>query len=297
MSQGALYKPEDFDSTKKYPVLFNYYQQLAARVYQYPEPSFTQHNINIPWFVSRGYLVFTPDIYYKVGKPGEGEYNTLVGAAQYLATLPYVDGARMVINGHSTGGFETNYLVLHTNVFAAALAGAGGADEVSCALQLSGIRGTNRGSRLGAHEPKHQSLPWLDPKNWLDYSPIMHVDKVITPLLLMHNMDDTAVPWEQSVEFFLGLRRENKKVWMLQYDGGGHTVPYGRDAIDFTKRITQFFDHYLKGAPPPRWMTQGRPASLKGIDDRFELDYKGSCGDSCKVCQKKHYANYQPQPF
>jgi dipeptidyl aminopeptidase/acylaminoacyl peptidase len=296
MSQGTLYKPENFDSTKKYPVLFNYYQQFAARLYQYPEPGFTGGNINIPWFVNRGYLVFTPDIYYTVGKPGEGEYNTLMSAARYLVTLRYVDGARMGINGHSTGGFETNYLVSHTNIFAAALAGAGGADELSCALQLSGMRGTDRGSRLGSHEPKHQSLPWRDSQNWLDYSPIMHVDKVTTPLLLMHNMNDGAVPWEQSVEFFIALRRENKKVWMLQYDGGGHTV-WGRDAIDYTKRITQFFNHYLKGYSPPRWMTEGRLASLKGIDDRFELDYEGSCGPDCKICQHIDYSNGKREKF
>ncbi len=49
--------------------------------------------------------------------------------------------------------------------------------------------------------------------------------------------------------------------------------------IDYTKRLTQFFDHYLKGCPPPVWMTKGRPATLKQIDDRFELDPSGSCGE------------------
>jgi hypothetical protein len=75
---------------------------------------------------------------------------------------------------------------------------------------------------------------------------------------------------------------------MLQYDDGGHSVK-GKDAVDFTIRLTQFFDHYLKGAPPPKWMTVGIPARLKGIETGYELDPNGSCGKDCKICKGKKY--------
>src|SRR5690606_16381008 len=64
LNYGVLYKPENFDSTRKYPIIFNYYDKYSQRCYQFPMPGLTVDNINIPWFVSRGYLVFTPDIQY-----------------------------------------------------------------------------------------------------------------------------------------------------------------------------------------------------------------------------------------
>jgi len=83
------------------------------------------------------------------------------------------------------------------------------------------------------------------------------------------------------------LRNCEKRVWMLQYDKGGHSIGTGsKDAQDYTIRLTQFYDHYLKGAPAPVWMTEGIPARLKGIETGYELDPTDSCGKDCKVCKK-----------
>ncbi len=103
---------------------------------------------------------------------------------------------------------------------------------------------------------------WAKPDVYITNSPIFRANQVTTPLLIMHNKGDKLVPWTQSVQFYTALRRLQKKVWMLQYDEGGHGVR-GTAGFDFTIRITQFFDHYLKGYPAPRWMTQGIPAKLK----------------------------------
>ncbi|WP_217602355.1 prolyl oligopeptidase family serine peptidase [Chitinophaga sp. GbtcB8] len=270
MSQGILYKPENFDPKKQYPVLFNYYQQFSGRMYEYPEPAFMTTNINIPWFVSRGYLVFTPDIHFTVGKFGQSAYNTLVSAAQMLSRLPYVDAKHMGLNGHSAAGYSTNYLVTHTDIFAAALEGAGVSDIISSALQLGG----DGRSRLAGSEYLHGGSLWEKRNDYLENSPILNADKVTTPLLIFHNKGDGAVPWEQAVELFVALRRLQKPVWMMQYNNNSHGVS-GKDAIDFTIRVTQFFDHYLKGAPPPIWMTEGIPARLKGIKTGYELDTSG----------------------
>ncbi len=102
----------------------------------------------------------------------------------------------------------------------------------------------------------------------------------------MHNQKDGQVPYPQGIEYFTALRFLNKKAWLLQYDNSGHQLFSEQDATDYTIRMTQFFDHYLKNKPAPKWMTQGRPASLKQVDDRFELDPEGSCGDDCPVCNK-----------
>ncbi len=272
-SQGVLYKPENFNRHKKYPIIFKYYEELSERMYEHPIPSFTGTDINIPWFVSRGYLVFTPDIHYIIGRTGESVYNSVVSAAQYLSELDWVDKSKMGINGHSFGGYETNYLVTHTQMFAAAVSGAGVSNLIS---HYGGLQGRWLGSASGQgmYESSQMRLRytlWQRPDLYITNSPIFKLNEVTTPLLLMHNKGDELVPWMQSVELFSGLRRLGKKVWLLQYDEGTHGLGL-KESVDYTIRITQFFDHYLKNALPPKWMTEGIPASLKGIEMGYDLD-------------------------
>jgi dipeptidyl aminopeptidase/acylaminoacyl peptidase len=272
-TQGILYKPENFDPKKKYPVLITYYQQFSHRLYEYPMPGFTKNDINIPWFVSHGYLVFTPDIYFIEGKQGQSACDAIVSAAYELIKLSFVDPKKIGIQGHSYGGFMTNYIVTHTNLFAAAIESAGTSNWVSSSLQLGGLE--KRASRLPSYENIIGSDLWKRPDLYLENSPVLKADKIITPLIICHSKTDTAVPWEQAVELFIAMRRLGKKVWMLQYDEGDHGAWEKNDYVDYTIRVTQFFDHYLKGTPPPIWMTQGIPARKKGIETGYELDTSG----------------------
>ncbi|KAA2238790.1 S9 family peptidase [Chitinophaga agrisoli] len=271
VSQGILYKPEDFTPDKQYPIIFNYYEKVSHSLHQYLQPGFTEGSINIPWFVSRGYLVFTPDINYTIGKPGASALKSVVSAAKYLVKFPWVNGSRMGIQGHSWGGYETNYIICHTNLFAAAASAAGLSDFVSGYGSLLLGSGESAQFLYETHQNRMAATLWQRPELYIDNSPIFKGNAVTTPLLIMHNKADAIVPWNQSVEFFTALRRLNKKAWMLQYDKSGHTVT-GQNAADYTIRLTQFFDHYLKGVPAPMWMTKGVPASRKGDVMAFELD-------------------------
>ncbi len=293
----CLYKPENFDPNKKYPIIFQYYEGgLADQLYQYEVPWHSSSaSINVPWFVSRGYLVFRADIKFKLGITGESICNSVLSAAKHLAEMAWIDSSKMSISGQSFAGYETNYLITHSNIFAAAVSSAGITDCISHSSQLlpkwfqlrSGAMMNETGQlKIGA-------TLWDKPDLYIKNTPLFNLHKVTTPFLVMHNTNDQVVPWMQSVELFTGLRRLQKRVWMLQYDEGQHAIATTKDQIDFTIRITQFFDHYLKGYPPPAWMTKGRPAKLKGIDDRLELDPEGSCGDDCKICQKKDYRNIE----
>jgi dipeptidyl aminopeptidase/acylaminoacyl peptidase len=287
--QGVLYKPEDFDPRKKYPVIFNYYEQRSHRLYEFPKPDFIHGNIDIPWFVSNGYLVFTPDYHQTIasvsGKTNEDNiFNSVVSAVNYLAQKSWVDREKIGIQGHSHGGFLTNYLITKTNLFAAAAEAAGGSDYVNCYLSIS-TRGRNSLQGVETGQGRVGATLWERPDLYLRKSSVLEANKVNTPLFIMHNKADYAVPWAQGIEMFMALYRLNKKVWMVQYDNGDHEVS-GKDAIDYTIRLTQFFDHYLKGAAPPRWMTTGIPASMKGIDSGYSLEPSGKCGNDCKVCQK-----------
>lgn len=288
IEQGILYKPENFDPNKKYPVIFFYYENLTEGLHGFLMPEFTAGALNISYYVSNGYLVFAPDIHYSIGHPGKSVLATIVSAAKYLNKLPYFDAKHIGLQGHSRGGWETNYVITHSNMFAAAMSSAGFCNYISL---YNGVRTPAIGgySRQYTYEKTVQrigSTLWERPDLFIENSPIFSADKVKTPLLMMNNRGDIDVPFEQGVEFFTALRRLKKTVWMLQYDNGDHLVS-GTDCKDLEIRMKQFFDHYLKGAPPPQWMTKTIPATQKGKDLGYQLDLEGHCSKTCSVCQKK----------
>jgi len=270
---GILYRPGNFDPQKKHPVLVHYYEWESSRLHEYLQPEPIEDNINIPWFVSQGYIVFTPDIHYTVGQPGPSAYNSVVGAALYLSKLPWVDRTKIGIQGHSFGGYETNFIVTHTNVFAAAMSSAGYCDMLSAYGSVSSADGTPAfQSSAESGQNRMGTTIWLHPEKYLLNSPLLKADRVVTPLLMMNNKLDGAVDFSQGVEFFIALRRMGKRVWMLQYDGETHGLANKQTALQHTLRVTQFFDHYLRGQRAPQWMTRGIPARNKGISDNLALD-------------------------
>jgi dipeptidyl aminopeptidase/acylaminoacyl peptidase len=254
-SQGILYKPENFDSTKKYPLIFTYYEKRSDELNRYIEPDFSFARINIPYYVSSGYLVFVPDIYYKPGHNGQGVLNAVISAARSLKSFSYVDSTRLGLQGHSFAGWETNFLITHSNLFAAACEASGVSDQVSAYGQLNmGYDRQDFYEKYSQGSPYGQGVtPWTNPNLYIENSPVFYVDKVTTPLLMMHGDEDGAVPYAQAIEMFLALRRAGKTVWLLQYEKAGHILS-GKNAGDFTIRMKQFFDYYLKNTSPPAWM-------------------------------------------
>ena len=270
---GVIYKPENFDCKKKYPVIINYYEKLSHHANEYNRPGFSSNNINIPWFVSRGYVVFTPDIRFEVGYPGQSAYNCIISGTKSLFKYPWVDRKRIAIQGHSWGGYETNYIIAHSSLYAAAVSASSVSDFISGygALMRAGY------SRQFFYELTQSRMgctPWEKTNLYVKNSPVLLVDKVKTPLLMMNNKEDPTVPFSQGIELFTALRRLRKKVWLLQYDKEGHSVS-GKASIDYTIRMTQFFDHYCRDLPAPKWMIDGIPARLKGVDSGLELDSSG----------------------
>ncbi len=273
-SEGLLFKPENFDPTKKYPVILYFYEKDADDLYNYRAPAPSASTINIPYFVSNGYLVFDPNIYYKNGNPGESAYNSVVSAAKLLSKLPFVDSTKMAIQGQSWGGYQVAYLVTRTKMFAAAGAGAPVANMTSA---YGGIRWGSGISRQFQYEHSQTRIGatlWQRRDLYIKNSPLFSADKIVTPLLIMHNDKDGAVPWYQGIEFFTALRRLDKKVWLLQYNEEDHNLVERRNRKDLSIRLSQFFDHYLKGIPAPRWMTEGVPAIEKGIEWGTEVGEK-----------------------
>ncbi len=264
-SDGVLYVPDDLDPTKKYPMLCVFYETGSEKLYNHfdMEPSWSW--VNYPFYVSRGYVIFVPDIHYTSGIPGECAWNFVCSGAEAMCErYPWIDRERIGIDGQSWGGYQTAYLVTRTNMFACAGSGAPVANMTSA---FGGIRWESGDSRQSQYEMGQSRIGrnlWEAPELYIANSPVFHANRVETPLLIMHNDADGAVPWYQGIELFMALRRLHKPVWMLQYNGEAHNLKERRNRKDITVRLQQFFDHYLKGDPMPEWMKSGIPITRKG---------------------------------
>jgi dipeptidyl aminopeptidase/acylaminoacyl peptidase len=262
---GMLYKPEGFDPKKKYPMITYFYEKESDNLHAHIPPTPLRSSINRSTYVSDGYLVFVPDIVYKIGFPGESAYNAVLPGVTSLIAKGFVDEKNIGIQGHSWGGYQTAYIVTRTNLFKAAEAGAPVANMISA---YGGIRWESGLSRMFQYEHSQSRIGgtlWEKPLLFIENSPIFFADKIQTPLLLLANDNDGAVPWYQGIEMYMALRRLEKPVWMLNYNGEPHWPVKRENRMDFQVRMKGFFDHYLKGAPMPSWMKEGVPAIEKGI--------------------------------
>ena len=270
-TQGIVYKPEDFDPKKKYPLICYFYETLSDGLYTYHPPSPTPSRLNISFFVSRGYVVLAPDIHYGTGHPAKDAYNHIVSGARYLVKQGYIDSTRMGIQGQSWGGIQVAQLVTMTKLFKAAWAGAPVANMTSAYGGIRWESGVNRQFQYEKSQSRIGATLWEKPNLYIENSPLFHLPKVTTPLVIMANDADGAVPWYQGIELFTAMRRLNKKVWMLTYNGEAHNLVERRNRKDIQIREQQYFDWLLKDDVPPKWITEGVPAVKKGKD--WGLDY------------------------
>lgn len=262
--QGVLYKPEDFDPTRKYPLVVYFYERMSDGLHTHYAPVPHRSRINFTFYASRGYLVFVPDIVYRTGYPGESAMHAVIPGVLSLLERGFVDRDRMALQGHSWGGYQISYMVTRTDIFRAAIAGAPVANMTSA---YGGIRWGTGLSRQFQYERTQSRIGqnlWEAPIRYIENSPLFWLDRVETPLLIMHNDEDGAVPWYQGIELFMGLRRLGKPTWLVNYNGEPHWPTTAANKIDWNIRMQQFLDHYLLDAPAPVWLQDGVPAIMKG---------------------------------
>lgn len=264
LTEGVLYKPEDFNPNKKYPMIVYFYERNNQTLHNYLAPAPTPSRLNIPFFVSRGYIVFVPDIWYKKGYPGQGAYDYIVSGTRAVVKQGFVDSTKIGLQGQSWGGYQIAHLITRTKLYAAAWAGA---PVVNMFSAYGGIRwesGLNRQFQYEKSQSRIGATPWERRDLYVENSPFFHLPKVTTPLVIMANDADGAVPWYQGIEMFTAMRRLNKPVWMLNYNGEAHNLVERRNRKDIQIREQQFFDWLLKGEKPATWLTDGVPAIMKG---------------------------------
>jgi dipeptidyl aminopeptidase/acylaminoacyl peptidase len=256
--RAALYKPADFDPAKKYPLIVYIYERLSQNVHTFTAPA-PGHNINPSVYTSNGYLLLMPDIVYTIGHPGQSALKCVLPALDAAIKLGCVDEHAVGIQGHSWGGYQIAYMLTQTDRFRAAEAGAPVGNMTSA---YGGIRWGPGQPRLFQYEKTQSRIgpPLTDaPELYLENSAVFHIKNVHTPLLILANDHDDAVPWYQGVELFLALRRHGKQAWLFNYNSELHGLKRRADQKDYALRLRQFFDHYLKGAPAPEWLEKGIP--------------------------------------
>lgn len=269
--EGILITPDGFDSSERYPMMVYFYERLSDDLHRYQSPVPNRASIRYAFYASRGYLVFVPDIPYEIGYPGESALDAVVPGVLSLVDDGFVDPDRIGVQGHSWGGYQIAYMITKTDLFAAAEAGAPVANMTSA---YGGIRWGSGMSRMFQYERTQSRIGgslWASTMEYLHNSPLFYADKIVTPLLMMHNDEDGAVPWYQGIEMFVAMRRLGKPVWLLNYNGEDHGLGRRANQEDWAIRMQQFFDHHLLDVPAPAWMASGVPALVKGRDLGLEL--------------------------
>jgi dipeptidyl aminopeptidase/acylaminoacyl peptidase len=265
--EGLLYFPETIDPEKKYPMIVYFYERNADNMHVYTSPTPTRSTVNRTYYTSNDYIIFVPDITYDEGYPGQSAFDAVVSGTHFVSSMfPFIDRNKIGIQGQSWGGYQTAWLITQTNMFAAAMAGAPVSNMTSA---YGGIRLESGLSRMFQYESEQSRIGgtlWEKPMEFIENSPLFYVPKIKTPLLIMHNDNDGAVPWSQGIELFSAMRRLQKPVWLLNYNNDEHNLKATSWAnrMDLTIRMKEFFDHYLKNEPEPAWMKYGIPMVKKG---------------------------------
>ena len=282
---AVLVKPEDFDPSKKYPLMVYIYETRALGLHRYVPPS-PGTSINFTRSVSNGYVLLSPDIVYEVGYPGSSALKCVIPAVSKMLDMGYIDPKRVGIQGHSWGGYQIAYLVTQTNMFAAVQAGASVSNMTSA---YGGIRWGTGMSRAFQYEKTQSRIGaplWSRTLQFLENSPVFWVERVNTPYLSIHNDEDDAVPWYQGIEYFSALRRLGKETYMFNYNGEKHGLRERENQKHWTVHQDEFFDHFLLGKPRPEWMEKGVPYLERGKRDVTPL-YKGAAAKEEKKEEKK----------
>jgi dipeptidyl aminopeptidase/acylaminoacyl peptidase len=254
--QGVVIKPDNYDPNKRYPIMTYYYRFFTNRLHDFNEPK-TNHRPVFAQYVSDGYVVFLPDIRFEIGRPGFAATKSLVPGIQKLIELGIADEDKLGLHGHSWSGYQTAFIVTQTDIFDAAVSGAPVSNMTSA---YSGIRWGSGLARQFQYEKTQsrigQSLIEA-PEKYIENSPVFFADKITTPILIQHGDADGAVPWYQSIEMYLAMRRYNKDVIFLQYHDEPHHLQKFPNKLDYAIRMKEYFDYYLKGVGEPEWILSG----------------------------------------
>lgn len=253
--KGILYFPANYDSNKTYPMIVNIYERQTNNLHKYTNPTLLNGcSLNISNYTNNSYFVFLPDIVYELGNPGYSALDCVTSSVQkVLSTFP-VNPKKVGLIGHSFGGYETDFIITQSNLFAAAIAGAAPTDFNSSYLTYNQLDYIPETWRFEDFQMRMGSTLFENYNGYQANSPVRFASNVSTPLLAYTGDGDTAVEYTQSKKFYLALRRLQKNHILLIYPKEDHVFLKPENQIDLTLKTEEWFGHYLKDNPQPKWM-------------------------------------------
>jgi len=263
--QGILALPDDYKPGEKRPMLVTFYEKNSQNLHRYNAPSYLTGMGSSPMeAVSRGYITMLPDVYFRTGASHSDMLECVEAATRKVIEMGYADPKHIGITGHSYGGEGAAFIGTRSRLFAAVGMGAGVTDlyfdfnqNWGWSYSVMGGSGANAFDYYLYSQGREGTSPWDKPEMYMFESALTHVPEVTAPFLIMHGAADPTVPFTNGLAMYNALRYNNKKAVLLAYPGEGHGLRGVANRKDLTVRYFEFFDHYLKGAPAPKWLSDG----------------------------------------
>jgi dipeptidyl aminopeptidase/acylaminoacyl peptidase len=255
--QGALFYPANYEAGKKYPMVVYLYERLSDGVHRYSSLSERDY-YNVAAFTQQGYFLFEPDIKFQPREPGRSVIACVTPAVNKVIEMGLVDAKKIGVVGHSWGGFDASYLATHSDLFAAAVAGAPITNLVSNYGNHHWNTGIAETDHIETGQQRMEVPLWEDLQAYIRNSAVYNVQNMKTPLLIEVGDKDGVVYWHQGVELYNLARRAKKNVVLLVYADEDHGLRKKANQIDYHRRIQQWFAHYLKGEPALTWISTGQ---------------------------------------
>jgi dipeptidyl aminopeptidase/acylaminoacyl peptidase len=265
--QGILALPDDYQPGEKRPMIVTFYEKNSQNMHRYNAPSYLTGMGGSPMqAVSEGYITMLPDVHFRTGSSHSDMLECVEAAVRKVIELGYADPRRIGVTGHSYGGEGAAFIGVRSKLFAAIGMGAGVTDLYSdfsqswgWSYQVTGGSGANGNDYYIYGQGRWGVSPWDNPELYHFESALTHAKDAVAPFLIMHGTADPTVDFSEGMNFYNALRYNNKSAVMLAYPNEGHGLRGMANRKDLTIRFFEFFNHYLKGAPAPKWMTEGVP--------------------------------------
>jgi dipeptidyl aminopeptidase/acylaminoacyl peptidase len=245
--QGALLLPSGYQKGKRYPLAVWVYggANLSDEIHEFGFTGLGEP-LNLQLLATRGFAVLAPDAPQDLGTPMLDLLKTIVPGIDRVVDMGIADPERIGVLGQSYGGYSVTSLLVETSRFKAAVAVDGFADLVSAYGQLN-TDGTAYAASREHGQEQMGGPPWQYRDRYIENSPIFYLDRVTTPLLLVHGAADEWVHASLSDEVFVGLRRLGKDVSYAKYPGEGHTpdIWNAKDQLDLSNRVIDWLDRHL----------------------------------------------------
>jgi dienelactone hydrolase len=256
--KGVLYYPVHYKVENQYPMVVYIYQIQSDTSNEYFTPSYNNRDgLDIRTLTARGYFVFLPDIATGSAGPGLSALECVDKALDAVSLNTLINMQKVGLVGHSFGGYETNFIATHSNRFAAYISGSGISDIIRSYFSYNYHY---PGPHYWPYEEGQYAIKKSFSENkslYFENNPIYNAEKVNAPILLWTGKQDQNVPWDQTTEFFMGLKRSEKLVIGLFYPEGRHAFAYNSaEKKDLYTKVIEWWDYFLKNKTNRPWISK-----------------------------------------